>query len=124
MCVCYSVDNKTSDSSNIINNHKYLMKKHSIKIFLGLIKKMFIRLLTGLVNTSNHIKCISLRNQKCEIQITPINLHPNEYSQGLHYYPFKVNLDRCVGRCHTLNDLPKKVCVPKETEDLNLRLQE
>ena len=34
----------------------------------GLIKKMLIRLLTGLVNGSNHIKCVSLSNQKCIIQ--------------------------------------------------------
>ena len=27
------------------------------------------------------------------IQPTLINLHPNEYTQGLHYYPFAVNLD-------------------------------
>ena len=28
----------------------------------GLIKKIFIRLLTGLVNGSNHTKCVSLSN--------------------------------------------------------------
>ena len=31
-----------------------------------------------------------------------------------------VKLDRCVGRCNTLNDLSSKVCVPNKTEDLNL----
>ena len=25
-----------------------------------------------------------------------MNLYPIEYSQGLHYYPFVVNTDRCV----------------------------
>ena len=30
-----------------------------------LIKKIFIGLLTGLVNGSNHTKCVSLSNQKC-----------------------------------------------------------
>ena len=34
----------------------------------GLIKKIIIGLLTDLVNGCNHRKCISLRNQKCEIQ--------------------------------------------------------
>ena len=48
-----------------------------------------------------------------------INLHPNEYSQEFHYYPFAVELDRCVGSCNNLNDLSNKVCVPKKTEDLN-----
>ena len=53
-------------------------------------------------------------------QPTFINLHPNEYSQEFHYYPFAVQLDRCVGSCNTLNDLSNKVCVPNKTDDLNL----
>ena len=42
----------------------------------GLIKKIFIRILTGPVNGSNHKKCISLSNQKCMTQLTLIDLHP------------------------------------------------
>ena len=38
-------------------------------------------------------------------QPTLINLHPNEYSQEFHYYPFAAKLDSCVGSCNTLNDL-------------------
>ena len=56
------------------------------------------------------------------IQPTLINLHRNEYTQGLHYYPFAVNLDRCVGSCNILNDLSNKVCAPNKTEDLNLSM--
>ena len=81
---------------------------------------MFIILLSSIVNASNHAKCVLLNNQKCEIQPTLINLHPNEYSQEFHYYPFAVKLDRCVGSCNTLNDLSNKVCIPNKTEDLNL----
>ena len=62
----------------------------------GLIKKIFIGLLTSLVNGSNHTECVSLSNQKCMIQPKLINLHPIEYSQEVHYYPFAVKLDRCV----------------------------
>ena len=47
----------------------------------GVIKKLFIVLLTSTFNTSNHTKCVSLSNQKFEIQPTLINLHPNEDSQ-------------------------------------------
>ena len=53
-------------------------------------------------------------------QPTLINLHPNQYSQEVHYYPFAVALDKCVGSCNTLNDLSKKICVPNNTEDWNL----
>ena len=61
----------------------------------------------------------ALSNQKCKIQPTLINLHPNEYNQELHYYSFAAKLDRCVGSCNTLNDLSNRVCAPNKTEDLN-----
>ena len=78
-----------------------------------LIKKMFVGLLIIIVHTSNHTKCASLRNQKCMIQVTSINLDPNKWSQECHYYPFVVKLDRCTGSCNEL-------CVPNKTKDLNL----
>ena len=87
-----------------------------------LIKKMFIRLLSSMVNGSNHTKCVSLINQKCMTQPTLINLHPNEYSLNFHYYQFAVKLDRCVGSSNTLNDLSNKVCVPNKTEDLKIHV--
>ena len=36
----------------------------------GLIRKIFIGLITGLVNGSNHTKCVSFRNQKRMTQPT------------------------------------------------------
>ena len=81
---------------------------------------MFIGLLTGLVNEYNHTKCVSLRNEKCQIQPTLINLYCNGYSQELHYHPFAVKLDRFVGSCSTLNDLSNKVWIPYKIEGLNL----
>ena len=51
---------------------------------------MFMGLLISIVSASNHPKCILLSSQKCEIQPTFINLHPYEYSQDFHYYPFTV----------------------------------
>ena len=44
----------------------------------GLINKMFIVLLSNLVNESNHTKFLSLSNQKSMTRPTIINLHPNE----------------------------------------------
>ena len=63
-----------------------------------------------------------LEIKKCEIQPTLLNLHLNEYSQELHYYPLAVKLNRCVGSCNTLNELSNKVCVSNKTEDLNMDL--
>ena len=87
---------------------------------LEIIFKMFIVLLTGIVSTSNHTKCVLLSNQKCMIQPTLFNLHPNEYSQEFHHYLYSVRLGRFVGSCNTLNDLSNKVYVLNKTEDLNL----
>ena len=44
----------------------------------GLNKKIFIGLLIGIISASNHTKCVLLSSQKCMIQPTLINLHPNE----------------------------------------------
>ena len=84
----------------------------------GFIKKIFIGLLTGLLNASNHTKCVPLTYHQRTSQPTLINLHP----KGLHYYQFAVNLERCVGSCNILNDLFNKVCVLNKTEDLNLNV--
>ena len=54
------------------------------------------------------------------IQPTLINLHPNEYSQKFHNYPFAVKLGRCVGSCNTLSGLSNKLCVRNKIEDLSL----
>ena len=54
-------------------------------------------------------------------QPTLINLHPNEYIQGLNYYLFAINLGRWRGRFNTFNDLSNRVCVSKKkVENFNL----
>ena len=42
------------DTNNILDIHKYLMKRTWYRIMFGLIKKGLIGLLTGLVNGTNH----------------------------------------------------------------------
>ena len=67
-------------------------------------KKLLIILLIASVNGYNHTNCVSLINQKCQI-------HPDEYSQQFHYYPFAVKLDTCIENFNTLNDFSNKVCI-------------
>ena len=43
----------------------------------GIIKKIFVVLLTSIVSVYNHTKCVLLSNQKCMTQPTLVNLHPN-----------------------------------------------
>ena len=82
----------------------------------GIYKKIFIGLVKNIVNTSNHIKCVSLCNQKCSIQPTFINLHPNK----ICYYSFAVNLNWYILSCNTFNDLSNKISVSTKAEDYNL----
>ena len=49
------------------------MKKTWYTIMFGLIKKIFVGLLTGLVNGSNHTKGVPVNNQKCITQPALIN---------------------------------------------------
>ena len=56
----------------------------------GVIKKLFMGLLASVFSASSHIKYVSLSNQKSTTQPTIINLHPNEYTQWLCYYPFAI----------------------------------
>ena len=116
----FSVDFNSIYTNDVLNIHKYLMTKTRCKIMFGLIKKIFMGLLTGLVNGSNHAKSISLINPKCMTQPILIKLHPKDYSQNFHYHPCAVKLDKCVGSCNTLNDSSNKICVPNKTEDFNL----
>ena len=61
-----------------------------------------------------------MSNQKCKIQSTLINLHPNEYSQELHCNTFEVKLNKCVGCCSTPNDFSNKQCVLNNTKDIHV----
>ena len=83
---------------------------------------MFIVSLASIVNASTHTKCVSLSNQKREIQPTLNTLHLNEYNQELHYYPFVIKLNKSDGSYNTLNDLSNRVCVPDKTEVLNIHV--
>ena len=48
------------------------------------------------------------------VRPTPIDLNPVE----LKYYPFMISLDKCTERCNVVSP---KVCVPKETKDINVK---
>ena len=70
----FSADFNPIDTNNILDIHKYLIKRTYYKIIFGLIRKMFMGLSISITNASNHTKCVSLSSQKCEIQLTFSNL--------------------------------------------------
>ena len=62
----------------------------------------FIGSISSLANGSYFAACTSLNNQPCMTRPILINLNPDKYNQGFHYYPFMINLDRCNGTCNNM----------------------
>ena len=62
----------------------------------------------------NRRKCLFLNDKPCIVRPTIIDLNPVE----LKYYPFMTSLDKCTGSCSVLSP---KICVPKETKDINVK---
>ena len=59
-------------------------------------------------------KCLLLNDGLCMIRLTLTNINPAE----VKYYPFINSSNRCVGSCNVLSP---KICVPKETKDINVK---
>ena len=64
----FSVDYNIIKTSIIIDINNYLMKKW-YKIMFGIIKKMFILLLSSIVNFSDNKKSVSLNNQNTRFKL-------------------------------------------------------
>ena len=80
----FSVVCNTIEVSNIVDIHKYLMKKKLYKTMIRLFNQIFIAILS--FRKSLATTCIPLTNQACMNQNTFINLNPDEHNQGLCYY--------------------------------------
>ena len=107
----FSVDYDATAVDDILDIHKYLMKKNDIKMF-EFIKKAFFAGLTILssVNSVNKtpLKCVSMNNQKCKVRPEIVNVNIDEPV----FYPFSIKTSKCSGSCNTINDPYAKICVP------------
>ena len=86
----FSANDNAIGIRDILDIHKFLMKETQYKRMFGIIKKMFIVLLTSIVNASNHTKYVSLI-ENVKFNLLWLIYILNEYSQELHYYPFWLN---------------------------------
>ena len=84
----------------------------------SLIKQVFVVLLSfseSLARVAKvETKCLSLNDEPCMVRSTLLDLNPVE----LKYYPFLISLDKCSGSCNVLSP---KICIPKETKDINIK---
>ena len=75
---------------------------------------MELLLLSSLTRVADLIECLFLNDEPCMIRPTIIDMNPFE----LKYYPFMISLNKCAESC---NDLSPKICVLKETKDINVK---
>ena len=73
---------------------------------------LFIVLLS--FSSSLETKCLFLNDEICLVRPTVIDLNPVESK----YYPIMITLNKCTGSCKVLSP---KICVPKETKDMNVK---
>ena len=59
-------------------------------------------------------KCLFLNDEPCMVKPTLLDLNPVE----LKHYPFMISLNKFIESC---NALSPKICVPKETKDINVK---
>ena len=59
-------------------------------------------------------KCLFFNDEPCIIRSTFIEMNPVE----LKYYTFMISLNKCTESCNVLS---AKICVPKETKDINVK---
>ena len=64
---------------------------------------------------NNRTKCLFLNDEPCLVRPTLIDKNPAE----LKYYSFIISLNKCTESC---NILSPKICVPNETEDINVKV--
>ena len=84
------------------------------------IKKIFYigsLFLSSLVRTTS-LKCISMKNQECNVRPEIINVNSNE----LIFYPFSSKTSKCSGSCNNINDPYAKICIPNFIKDLNVKV--
>ena len=104
------------DVDEILDVHKYIMKKHDIKIMFRLIKRVFIPLLN--FSWSLATNCVSLDNETYLLRPTPIDLSLTE----LNSYLLMVSLDKCNGIRDADDDFSVQKCVPNKTKNENVKV--
>ena len=74
----------------------------------------FIVLLSSLASAADLTQCLFLNDEPCMVRSIITDMNPVE----LKYYPFMVSLNKCAESCNVLSP---KICVSKETKDINVK---
>ena len=82
------------------------------------VKKVFILGLLVLLNFTNALECVSMKNQECKVRPEIISVNSNEPV----FYPFSVKTSKCRGSCNNINEPYAKICVPDVIKNLNVNV--
>ena len=88
-----------------------------MRIF-SFVRKVFVLGLTILLNITNALKCISMKNQECKVRPEIININSNNSI----FSPFSVEINRRNGNCNNINDPYAKICVFDTAKNLNVKV--
>ena len=72
------------------------------------------------VSKVNALECLSVVNQKCMPR--PKRLNVNEGIAEALFYPYNVLVNKCSGRCDTLDNPLSIICVPKVIKSVNMKV--
>ena len=114
----FSVDYDATDVDDIVDIHKYLMKKATQcnKMF-GFVKKVFFVGLSTLTSV-NSLSCILMNNQKCKTRPQIVNVNSGEPV----FFLFNIKTSKCSGSCNNINDPYANICVPDVIRKLNVKV--
>ena len=95
----------------IYDIHRYLMKKHNILMF-NFLKKVII-LIMSLPLTLGY--CLLLKNQECKVRKIIIDKY-------YMTFPYKININRCIGSCNNKNNPYFKTCLPNSIKNITVKI--
>ena len=64
------------------------------------------------------LEFVLMNNQECNIRPEIINVNTNEPL----FYAFSIKINKCKGRCNTINDPYAKLCVPDNIKIKNVKV--
>ena len=90
------------------------------------IKKMFVvtmslfncNALNAIPLNAIPLKCVSMNNQECRIRPEIININSN----GLIFYPYSIEVNKCSGSYNIINDPYAKLGVPDVVNNINVKV--
>ena len=68
----------------------------------------------------NTLECLSLINRECMPRPKIFNV--NEGIGEALFYPYNALVNKCSGRCDTLNNTMSKICVPQIIKNVNMKV--